>query len=386
VDRRGHRDAEVAVIGVGSVGSMALWQLADRGIPAVGFEQFAPGHDRGAAGGESRVFRVAYHEGSGYTPWLLEARDEWRRLERAADVRLLDQCGYLEIAAADAPSIAATLAGIEEHGLDHEVLDARAAQKRFPAHRFRADDLAVLDRTGGALWPEYAVVSAARQAVARGARLVRRTRVERIEADDDGVTVHAGGRQWRFGSAIVTAGAWTRQLLPEIAGTVTPTRLSLAWFPAIEPARFLPAVFPAFGRTVGETFVYGIPTVDGRSVKVATTRIDDPDPVDPDRLDREVPGPVLERIAEVVAEYLPGLVPDPVRAAAYVDGYTPDGHGLVGLHPDHPNLVLVAGLSGHGFKLAPVFGKAAADLAVARQSTVAVDFLDPGRFLSGARQ
>lgn len=47
-----------AVVGVGSVGAMVLWQLAQRGVQAVGYDAYAPGHDRGAAGGESRILRA----------------------------------------------------------------------------------------------------------------------------------------------------------------------------------------------------------------------------------------------------------------------------------------------------------------------------------------
>lgn len=43
----------VAVVGVGSVGAMTLRQLAKRGVPTVGYDSYSPGHDRGAAGGQS---------------------------------------------------------------------------------------------------------------------------------------------------------------------------------------------------------------------------------------------------------------------------------------------------------------------------------------------
>jgi sarcosine oxidase len=68
-----------------------------------------------------------------------------------------------------------------------------------------------------------------------------------------------------------------------------------------------------------------------------------------------------------------------VRQAIFADGYTADGHGLVGLHPSLPNVVIVAGLSGHGFKLSPSFGKIASDLALDGVTTEPVDFLNPGR-------
>lgn len=61
-------NADVAVIGLGSMGSMTIWQLARRGVSVIGFEQFGIGHDRGAAGGDTRIFRTAYAEGAEYVP------------------------------------------------------------------------------------------------------------------------------------------------------------------------------------------------------------------------------------------------------------------------------------------------------------------------------
>ena len=51
---------DVAVIGLGATGSAALHQLAKRGLRVVGFEQFAPGHDRGSSHGETRIIRLGY--------------------------------------------------------------------------------------------------------------------------------------------------------------------------------------------------------------------------------------------------------------------------------------------------------------------------------------
>ncbi|WP_281194621.1 NAD(P)-dependent oxidoreductase, partial [Streptomyces yerevanensis] len=40
----------VAVVGTGTMGSQAAWRLAARGAEVVGYDRFAPGHDRSAAG------------------------------------------------------------------------------------------------------------------------------------------------------------------------------------------------------------------------------------------------------------------------------------------------------------------------------------------------
>jgi sarcosine oxidase len=64
---------------------------------------------------------------------------------------------------------------------------------------------------------------------------------------------------------------------------------------------------------------------------------------------------------------------------------TPDRHFVLDLHPDHPNVALAAGFSGHGFKFASVVGEALADLAETGRTGLPVGMFRVGRFapLSG---
>ena len=66
----------VAVVGTGTMGSQAAWRLASRGADVVGYDRYAPGHDRSAAGGETRVFRSAHFED---TPAAGRSRNASRR-------------------------------------------------------------------------------------------------------------------------------------------------------------------------------------------------------------------------------------------------------------------------------------------------------------------
>jgi sarcosine oxidase len=93
-----------------------------------------------------------------------------------------------------------------------------------------------------------------------------------------------------------------------------------------------------------------------------------------------VPAGELAPINATVAELLPGLVPTPVRVAAYMDAYTTDGHALVGAMPGADNVWLLGGFSGHGFKMAPAFGRVAADLVTDGKTTLPIEHLDPARF------
>jgi sarcosine oxidase len=56
---------------------------------------------------------------------------------------------------------------------------------------------------------------------------------------------------------------------------------------------------------------------------------------------------------------------------------SPDGHFVVGLHPEFANVAVACGFSGHGFKFAPVIGEALADLAVDGRTELPIGFLAP---------
>ena len=72
-------DGRLAVIGLGSIGSMALWQASRLSDSVVGFEAQSPGHARSAVGGDTRLFRMLYRGTPSYYPILERSRRLWAR-------------------------------------------------------------------------------------------------------------------------------------------------------------------------------------------------------------------------------------------------------------------------------------------------------------------
>src|SRR5438132_13523359 len=71
---------DVMVIGLGAMGSAALYHLARRGKRALGFDRFTPPHTFGSSHGESRIIREAYFEHQLYVPLLQRAYELWAEL------------------------------------------------------------------------------------------------------------------------------------------------------------------------------------------------------------------------------------------------------------------------------------------------------------------
>jgi len=352
----------VAVVGLGSIGSMVLWRLAARGIHATGYEQFGVGHDRGAAGGESRIFRMAYSDPS-YVPLLRAARVLWRDLEAHSGYRLLTASGALAIGPPEATSMSAMRTSADDFDLPLEVLDGDDLGRYFPAHVVDAGEFGLFDPRGGYLHPELAVIAAVSSARLLGATARTHTRVEAIDASHTGANVRTGAGVERFDHVVVTTGPWARTLIPAVAGLVELRRPIQAWFAATSRLAIDPETFPVFSR-YGATPCYGLPSLDGLGIKLGLTSTDNRPVNDPDSVNRTVTVEEVQTFRERLALVLRGLHPDPYRVSAYVEGYTPDGHALVGPLPVSDRVSIMVGFSGSGFKFAAAMGEVGADLAL----------------------
>ncbi len=147
---------DAIVIGVGGMGSAAVYHLARRGARVLGIERFEIAHDRGSSHGLSRIIRLAYWEHPDYVPFVRRAYDLWRELERVTGESLLTVTGSVDAGPGDSRTIRGALAACRAHGLEHELLDAAALTARFPGYRLPADLVAVFQPDGGFSIPSTA--------------------------------------------------------------------------------------------------------------------------------------------------------------------------------------------------------------------------------------
>ena len=374
-------ETEVAVIGLGSMGSLALWELSRRGVPAIGIEQYQPGHERGAAHGESRIFRSCYAEGPEYVPLLDSAFALWRELEAETGTDLFTAGGALFIGHPDTGYVAQCRATAEAYELPHEVLGRAAAERRYPQHRLQPGQVVFVDRRAGFVRPEAAVRAAVERARELGAEVLAGARVLGLDEHAGGIDVLTEIGTVRARQAIVAVGAWIEKLLPELRIPTFVERQVMVWFRAFRPADYTPERFPTFIRERGEGQTwYGFPTLDGATIKAALHH--GGSAADPDALDRSIHPSDVEPLGQLLRDAVPGIDARGVRGKACMYTNTVDGHFVIGRPSAFRRLVLLGPMADHGFKFAPAVGRIGADLAASGETDLPIVTFSPDRFLA----
>ena len=353
---------DIVIVGLGIIGAAALERLAARGLRVLGIERFVPGHDRGSSHGETRVIRLGYFEHPSYVPLLRQAYPMWRDVESRFGKELLKITGILEVGAPDSTLVRGTLESSRTHDLAHELLDATQLMRRYPAFRVPSHFVGVYQPDGGYLEAELAIEAHLAIAAAAGAEIRTNTTVLAIEDDHSGVRVVTANGAISAKSVIVAAGAWLKDLLPDLPVPLRVTRQVLGWFAPEQPALFRPENFPVFLLESRHGIHYGFPARGDGGVKVAKHHHFD-ETVDPDNYDRSISAVDEAAIRNALADHLPAANGPLLAAKTCLYTMTPDGDFIIDQLPGNPRVIVASPCSGHGFKFAPVIGEILADLA-----------------------
>ncbi len=367
---------EYGVIGLGALGSATAWQLARRGHQVVGLERFELGHERGASHDSSRIIRHSYHT-PGYVELTKEAYADWAELEADAGESFVTVTGGLDLfpAGAAIPMVDYT-DSMTAAGIPYEVLDVDQVAARWPQLALPAGTLALYQERTGMVPAARGVAALQRRAVHHGADLRANAGVTTLrDLGEDGVEIEAGGTTFRVRKLVVTADAWTNEILGHLDWQVpyTVTLEQVTYFTPDQPERFAPDRFPVW-IWMDDPSYYGFPLYGEQTVKAAEdcggqTVTGDDRPFEPD-LERRA------RLADFMATTFPGSGPiDRSKTCLYT--LTPDRDFVLGPLPTNPNVIVGMGAA-HGFKFTPTFGRLLADLASTGKAGTPVD-LSPFR-------
>ena len=358
---------DAIVIGQGAMGSAAAYYLARRGQRVLALEQFELDHQRGSSYGHSRIIRYSYH----HPAYVSLARDTfplWRAVEAELGEQLYVKTGGIDFGPADDPILRQTIAAVNSGGIDHELISADEAGKRFPQFHFADGSEVLYQPDSGFIKASRAVLGHVELARRHGAEVKDKTPVTSIRLGSDSVEVEAAGESYAAGRLILTTGAWTRTLLREqgIDLPLAALRCQLNFMSPPEPRDFAAERCPvwiAHVRTTHPESVYGIPAHDGSGFKIAFHG--GQAHAHPSQIDYTPEQSDVEGLRDFMRRYIPRLAEAPVsesRICLYTQ--TPDEDFIVDKLPQHSHVVIGAGFSGHGFKFSTTVGKMLSDLAL----------------------
>jgi sarcosine oxidase len=371
---------DIAVVGLGGMGSSIVAHCAERGASVIGLEQFQRLHDLGSSHGKTRMIRKAYFEDPAYVPLLHRTYELWGQLERVSGQKILHITGLLSVGEETSEIIQGTRRAAAEHDLPVDTLSQREIQSRYPTLRLEKDELGLFEKDGGVLDPELAIDVYLRLAQSNGATMRFGVTMQEWHPTGTGFDLSlTDGTRISANKLILALGAWVQPLLESLGVSVRVQRNVQAWFLPATHVYDVPN-FPGFllNRRGLPAPLYGFPDF-GDGIKAAFHGLGDLTTAT--QIDREIDEPTdVIPIARALEKWMPGAADSFREAKACMYTLTPDQHFVIDHHPSHKNLILCGGFSGHGFKFAPVVGEIAADLALAGGCRHQIEFLSVRRF------
>ncbi len=352
----------VAVIGAGVFGAWTAEHLRRSGHRVTLVDMAGPANNRASSGGESRMTRGAYGRDAIYTRMALNSLKEWKALSGRSGLPIFIPHGVLFFFETGEAYLTDSLAAHRKLGLPSEALGPSEMARRFPMIDFTSVQAGIFEPGFGALMARRAVQTLVREFVEAGGQY-RNARVNLSQRDGVLKAVPLGKDTLEADAFVFALGPWLPKYFPELLGQrIFATRQEIFYFaPPQGDRRFLPDAMPGWADFNGGDMYYGFPDLEARGVKFAHDKHGEA--VDPDTQSRQPSRAAIDEVIAFRDRRFPLLKGAPLTDSE-VCQYENSSNGdfLIDRHPDMPNVVLVGGGSGHGFKHGPEVGRLAAQL------------------------
>jgi N-methyl-L-tryptophan oxidase len=369
---------DVIVLGAGSMGMSAGYQLAKKGQQVILLDSYHPPHVHGSHHGETRIIRYAYGEGEAYVPLALRAKALWKELEQEIGKDIFVETGVLNSGPETSPFIQNVIRSGKAYDLQVEQLTSAEMKKRWSGLTVPPDYIGCYEKDAGYLLTDQILKGYAHLAASHGAVVAGGQRVEAIQMKGSLVEVKTKEHTYRGKKLIVTAGAWGGELLAKL-GLKLPiqvTRKTFAWLHADK--NFREGSFPCFSFDTELGTYYGFPDINNTGLKIG--RHDTGTPIHPDDKDAPYHEGDTEELLRFLTQFM-GKGSFKLREGkTCMYSMTPDEDFLIDYHPDYPQILYALGFSGHGFKFASAIGEVLSEMAMEKEQTIDINSFCNTRF------
>jgi len=358
--------ADVVIVGGGLEGTAAAWALTQRDITdVVVLERDTVG--AGMTGKSSGIVRCHY----GVSSLAAMAAVGLEVFEKAEEIFGTDigfrPVGYVVgVGEPNVEALRKSLAAQRAVGVQTEEIDADEVARMWPTadlSPFAAFGWEARGGYGDAYQTAQAFAASARAA---GARVRQGAQVTGLLADGDRITGVrlADGTEIGAGTVVVATGVWTRPFLAPY-GIDVPIEVLREQLVMIDPGMELGKV-PVFSDLVSLQYIRPEPNGE---VLFGNSDFSHQQSADPDDYLNRATEEFVEMTVEKVGTRFPGFA-EPRITTSYAGCYdvTPDWNPIIS-PSGRDGLIIAAGFSGHGFKIAPAVGRLVADLVVDGRSS-----------------
>ena len=359
---QGKKSEHVVVVGAGVFGSWTAHHLQNAGHCVTLIDAWGASHSRASSGGESRLTRAGYGRDAIYTRMASESLPQWQTLSAVSGLPILIPCGVVFFSAVEDDYFRGSIEVHKQLGLSIERLERPALQRRFPMIDFTGVELGLFEPRFGALMARRSVQTLVDRFVRAGGEY-RRGAALPLEGGAGKLSAIKlqSGESIAADRFVFALGPWLPQIFPDLLGKkIFATRQEVFYF-GTPPGdrRFLPDQMPGWADFNDGDIFYGFPDLENRGVKFAHDKHGTL--IDPDTQDRRPTQAALDEIIAFRDRRFPALRGAPLTGAE-VCQYENSSNGdfLIDVHPALPNVLLLGGGSGHGFKHGPEVGRYAA--------------------------
>ncbi|KAJ6016042.1 hypothetical protein N7540_010633 [Penicillium herquei] len=354
---------DVAVVGLGVLGSGAAYYAAQKGAKVIGFEQFELGHVRGASHDTSRIVRTSNFAPE-YVALAKSAYKDWAELEKVTGYKMLTTTGGVVFFAPESPTPASDFTkSLDAQNVPYETLDSQEVKKRWP--QFNIPDNVTTVFTADSAIAHAAKTVSTLQSLARshGAVLKDNTPVNRVTPQaSGGAVIDTPGGRFHASKVVLSTDAWINKLLAplNVHIPVSVMQEQVTYFKPTDASAFDTSKLPVWIWQGAHCF-YGFPTYGEPTIKAGRDYSNNF--MSPDERTFVHSPQLLDELTSFMNEFMPDKERQALRTITCQYTITPDRQFIISPLDSHPDIIVGLGAA-HAFKFAPAFGRVLAELAI----------------------
>jgi glycine/D-amino acid oxidase-like deaminating enzyme len=363
----------IGIVGAGAFGAWTALYLLRAGARVTLVDAWGPGNSRASSGGETRVVRGAYGPNQPYTKLAARAMELWKDHEAAWKQKFFFPIGVLWMVEGEGSFERGSLPFLKEAGIPFEELTTGKMARRWPQINFENVSWGIYEPQSGYALARTSVQAVVERFAAEGGHY-RQAAVttQGLDSGDWNDLSLSDGSTLAADQYVFACGPWLGQIFPQTVGPHFISTKQDVFFFGTPPGdgRYNEDKIPVWADHSGR-FMYGIPGNQGRGFKIADdTRGPEFNPTSGQRLVSE---DQLVEARRYLSYRFPGMKNAPLvetRVCQYEN--STDHNFIIDRHPANPNVWIVGGGSGHGFKHGPALGEMVARLVLKHETADAV--------------